>query len=261
MQALYIASTGMAAQERNVEVISNNIANMRTTGYKRQRAEFQDLLYQAYRRSGSTTSEAGTLVPVGIEIGSGVRTAATPRIMSQGTVTQTEKELDVAVRGEGFFMVQMPDGSTAYTRDGSFERDDAGQLVNVDGYTIQPGIVIPSNANSISISADGTVEGYLGSSTTPTTLGQLQLARFVNKAGLQSLGNNLFAETASSGAAQVSTPNADGLGDLMQGYLEASNVNSVTEIADLIAAQRAYEMNARVISGADEMMQSTTQLR
>lgn len=261
MQALYIASTGMAAQERNVEVISNNIANMRTTGYKRQRAEFQDLLYQAYRRSGSTTSEAGTLVPVGIEIGSGVRTAATPRIMSQGTVTQTEKELDVAVRGEGFFMVQMPDGSTAYTRDGSFERDDAGQLVNVDGYTILPGIVIPSNANSISISADGTVEGYLGSSTTPTTLGQLQLARFVNKAGLQSLGNNLFAETASSGAAQTGTPNSDGLGDLMQGYLEASNVNSVTEIADLIAAQRAYEMNARVISGADEMMQSTTQLR
>lgn len=261
MKALYIASTGMSAQERNVEVISNNIANMRTTGYKRQRAEFQDLLYETYRRAGATTSETGTLAPSGIEIGSGVKTVATPRIMSQGTVTQTEKELDVAVRGEGFFMVQMPDGSTAYTRDGSFERDDTGQLVNVNGYTISPGIVIPSNANTVSISNDGTVEAYLGTSTTPTAIGQLQLARFVNTAGLQGIGDNLYLETASSGAAQTGTPGADGMGDLLQGYLEASNVNSVTEIADLIAAQRAYEMNARVISGADEMMQSTTQMR
>jgi len=261
MKALYIASTGMSAQERNVEVISNNIANMRTTGYKRQRAEFQDLLYQVHRRAGATTSEAGTLVPAGLEIGSGVKTVATPRIMSQGTVTQTEKELDVAIRGEGFFMVQMPDGTTAYTRDGSFERDDSGQLVNVNGYTISPGIVIPSNANSVSISNDGTVEAYIGTSTTPTTIGQLQLARFVNTAGLQGIGDNLYLETASSGAAQTGTPDNDGMGDLLQGYLEASNVNSVTEIADLIAAQRAYEMNARVISGADEMMQSTSQLR
>lgn len=261
MKALYIASTGMAAQERNVEVISNNIANMRTTGYKRQRAEFQDLLYQAYRRSGATTSEAGTRVPAGLEIGSGVKTVATPRIMSQGTPSQTEKELDVAIRGEGFFMVQLPDGRTAYTRDGSFERDDSGQLVNVNGYTISPGIVIPSNANHVSISADGTVEAFIGTAASPTTLGQLQLARFVNTAGLQGIGDNLYLETASSGAAQTGTPNTDGTGDLLQGYLEASNVNSVTEIADLIAAQRAYEMNARVISGADEMMQSTSQLR
>jgi flagellar basal-body rod protein FlgG len=261
MKALYIASSGMAAQETNVEVISNNIANMRTTGYKRQRAEFQDLLYQQLRRSGSTTSGQGTLAPVGIEIGSGVRTAATPRVMSQGTPTPTEKELDIAVRGEGFFIVDMPDGRTAYTRDGSLERGPDGSLVTVDGYAIQPGITIPENATSVSISPDGTVEAFLDNSTTPTQLGQLQLARFVNKAGLASAGNNLFLETASSGAAQIGTPNSAGIGDLLQGYLESSNVNSVTEIADLIAAQRAYEMNARVISGADEMMQATSQLR
>lgn len=261
MKALYIASSGMAAQERNVEVISNNIANMRTTGYKKARAEFQDLLYQSYRQAGATTSEAGTMAPVSIEIGSGVRTAATPRIMSQGTPELTEKELDLTVRGEGFFVVQMPDGRTGYTRDGSFERGPDGQLVTVDGYAVQPAITIPGNANQIQISADGVVEVYLDNDTTATQVGQLQLARFVNKAGLASTGNNLFVETASSGPAQVGTPNADGMGDLLQGYLEASNVNSVTEIADLIAAQRAYEMNSRVISGADEMMQATSQLR
>jgi len=261
MKALYIASTGMSAQERNVEVISNNIANMRTTGFKKQRAEFQDLLYQTHRRAGSTTSSQGSLVTAGIEIGSGVKTAATPRIMSQGNVNPTEKELDVAIRGEGFFMVAMPDGTTAYTRDGSFERDDTGQLVNVDGYAIQPGITIPGNASSVSIGADGTVEAFLDGTSTPTQIGQLQLARFVNKAGLESAGDNLFRETAASGPAQVGTPNSEGTGDLLQSYLELANVNSVTEIADLIAAQRAYEMNARVISGADEMMSATTQLR
>ncbi len=261
MKALYIASTGMSAQERNVEVISNNIANMRTTGFKRQRAEFQDLLYQSYRRAGSTTSDQGSLVPVGIEIGSGVKTAGTPRVMSQGSVVATEKELDVAVRGEGFFPVQLPDGRTGYTRDGTFERDNTGLLVNVDGYQIEPGITIPDTANSISIGADGTVEAFLGTDTTPTQLGQIQLARFVNKGGMESIGSNLFVETAASGPAQLGTPNADGMGDLMQGYLEMANVNAVTEISDLIAAQRAYEMNARVISGADEMLQATSQLR
>ena len=261
MKALYIASTGMNAQERNVEVISNNIANMRTTGFKRQRAEFQDLLYQSYRRAGSTTSDQGTVVPVGIEIGSGVKTAATPRVMSQGNVAPTEKELDLAVRGEGYFMVQLPDGRTAYTRDGSFERDNAGLLVNVDGYQIEPGITVPDTANSIAISADGTVEAYLNNDSTPTQLGQIQLARFVNKAGLESIGDNLFVETGSSGPAQIGAAAADGMGNLMQGYLEMANVNAVTEIADLIAAQRAYEMNARVIAGADEMLQATSQLR
>jgi len=261
MQALYIASTGMAAQERNVEVISNNIANMRTTGFKRQRAEFQDLLYQEHRRAGSQTSDTGTLVPVGIEVGSGVRTAATARIMSQGNVAPTEKQLDIAIRGEGFFAIALPNGQTAYTRDGSFERNADGQLVTIDGYEVQPGIVVPEGASDISISADGLVEAYLQGDAEPTQLGQLQLANFVNTAGLKSIGQNLFLETPASGTAQVGVP-ADGIrGDLMQGYLELANVNAVTEIADLISAQRAYEMNARVISGADEMLSATANLR
>ncbi len=261
MKALYIASTGMAAQERNVEVISNNIANMRTTGFKRQRAEFQDLLYQSYRRAGASTSEAGTQVPVGIEIGSGVRVSATARIMSQGNVAPTEKENDVAIRGEGYFIVNMPDGRTAYTRDGTFERSSTGMLVTVDGYEVEPGIIIPEDATSVSISRDGIVEGFFNGSTEPVQLGQFQMARFVNKAGLESMGDNLFLETAASGEAQIGVPGAEGMGDLLQGYLESANVNAVTEMADLISAQRAYEMNARVISGADQMLQATAQLR
>ena len=261
MKALYIASTGMSAQERNVEVISNNIANMRTTGYKRQRAEFEDLLYQQITRAGAQTSAQGSLIPAGLEIGSGVRTVATPRVMSQGGVNMTDRELDVAVRGEGFFMVQLPDGRTAYTRDGSFERSPDGEIVTSTGYPVDPGIAIPGLATSIAISPDGLVSAFLDNDTEPTQLGQLQLVRFVNKSGLESLGDNLFIETPASGPAQVGVPNADGVGNLMQGALEMANVNSVTEIADLIAAQRAYEMNARVISGADEMMQATSQLR
>ena len=261
MKALYIASTGMAAQERNVETISNNIANMRTTGYKRQRTEFQDLLYQQLRRAGTQTSDSGTTAPVGIEIGSGVKTAATTRIMSQGTPTETDKDLDMSVDGEGFFAVSLPDGTTGYTRDGSFDRDQNGQLVNVNGYQVQPGITIPDNANGIQISADGIVQAYIGNSSTPTQLGQLQLYRFANKEGLQSAGENNFLETAASGPAQASTPNSEGTGKIMQGYLEEANVNPVTEIADLIAAQRAYEMNARVVTGADEMLQSVSQMR
>ncbi|WMT85717.1 flagellar basal-body rod protein FlgG [Pelagibacterium sp. 26DY04] len=261
MKALYIASTGMAAQERNVEVISNNIANMRTTGYKRQRAEFQDLLYQSYRRSGASTSENGTQVPVGIEIGSGVRLSATSRVMSQGSAAITEKELDLAINGEGFFMVTLPDGRTAYTRDGTFERDATGMMVTTDGYQIEPGIIIPADATSVSISRDGIVEGFINGATEPVQLGQIQMARFVNKGGLESMGDNLFLETAASGEAQVGLPGQEGMGSLLQGYLESANVNAVTEMADLISAQRAYEMNARVISGADQMMQATAQLR
>ena len=261
MKALYIASTGMAAQERNVEVISNNIANMRTTGFKRQRAEFQDLLYQAYRRAGSSTSEAGTQVPVGIEIGSGVKVSATARVMSQGNVAPTEKELDLAIRGEGFFTVALPDGRTAYTRDGTFERDATGMMVTVDGYQLEPGIIIPEDATAVSISRDGVVEAFINGAGEPVQLGQLQMARFVNKAGLESMGDNLFLETAASGEAQIGVPGVDGMGSLLQGYLESANVNAVTEMADLISAQRAYEMNARVISGADQMLQATAQLR
>src|SRR5690606_27688989 len=186
MKALYIASTGMAAQERNVEVISNNIANMRTTGFKRQRAEFQDLLYQSYRRAGSATSDAGTQVPVGIEIGSGVKLAATARIMTQGSVIPTEKDLDVAIRGERRLVVALPDGRTAYTRDGTLERDATGLLVTVDGFQIEPGIIIPPNAESVSISRDGVVEAFINGDAAPVQLGQIQLARFVNKGGLES---------------------------------------------------------------------------
>ena len=260
MQALYIASTGMAAQEQNVNVISNNIANMRTTGYKRQRAEFQDLLYQEFQRAGSSSSDS-TQTPVGIEIGSGVRIVGTPRVMSQGSVIASDKDLDVAIQGEGYFQVNLPNGTTGYTRDGSFQRNGAGELVTADGYEVQPGITIPDNASAITIGADGTVSALVGTDTTPTQLGQLQLARFVNKGGLASIGNNLFSETPASGPAQVGVPNGDGMGNIMQSYLEDANVNAVTEISDLIAAQRAYEMNARVVTGADEMLQTTSQMK
>ncbi len=261
MKALYIAATGMAAQERNVEVISNNIANMRTTGFKRQRAEFQDLLYQEYRRAGSQTSGAGTQLPVGVEIGSGVKVSGTARIMTTGDIVPTGKDLDVAIQGDGFFVIDLPDGRTGYTRDGAFERDSTGQISTVEGYAVQPGITVPETARSISISADGVVEAYLENDTTPTELGQLQLAYFVNAPGLKSLGGNMYVETPASGSAQVSVPGSSGLGTLYAGNLELSNVNSVTEISDLIAAQRAYEMNARVISGADEMLSATANLR
>src|SRR5690606_30694542 len=226
MKALYIASTGMSAQERNVEVISNNIANMRTAGFKRQRAEFEDLLYQQISRAGSQTSDQGTLVPAGLEIGSGVRTAATPRVLSQGSVNVTERELDVAIRGEGFFMIDLPDGRTAFTRDGSFERSPEGTLVNSSGYQMTGGITIPGDVTSVSISPSGLVEGFQGNDTTARTLGQIQLARFTNESGLESMGDNMFLETGASGPAQVGLPNADSNGNLLQNYLEMANVNS-----------------------------------
>jgi flagellar basal-body rod protein FlgG len=258
MRALYTASTGMAAQELNVELISNNIANMRTAGFKRQRAEFQDLLYQSMRRVGSTSSDAGTVLPTGVDIGSGVKLVATPRVMSQGVVTQTEKTYDVAIRGEGFFQVELPDGTTAYTRDGSFELDPNGQLVTADGYTVSPGITVPQNTLAVSISATGMVEATLQGQTAPQQLGQLQLARFINKSGLEAKGDNLFLETEASGAPLEDVPGAEGFGTVLQNYLEQSNVNAVTEISDLIAAQRAYEMNSKVVSSADQMLQNTS---
>ncbi|WP_349357544.1 flagellar basal-body rod protein FlgG [Stappia sp.] len=260
MKALHIAATGMRAQELNVEVISNNVANMRTTGYKRQRADFQDLLYQNLRRMGTNTSANGTIVPTGVQVGSGVKTASTARIMSQGNLAQTGKELDVAIRGEGFFQIQMPDGGTAYTRDGSFERDANGQLVTVDGYAVDPGIVIPQDARDVTISADGQVQ-VVGAGNAIQQLGQIQIARFVNKSGLEAIGDNLFLETESSGAAVVGAPGEDGFGDLMQNHLEMANVDAVGEISDLIAAQRAYEMNSRIIKAADEMSSTTSNLR
>lgn len=260
MKALHIAATGMKAQELNVEVISNNVANMRTTGYKRQRADFQDLLYQNLRRMGAESSTAGTIVPTGVQIGSGVKTAATARIMSQGNLEQTDKELDVAIRGEGFFQIQRPDGTTAYTRDGSFERDTNGTLVTVDGYTVDPGIDIPDGSRDLTISANGTVQA-IDAGGNQVNLGQIQLARFINKSGLEAIGDNLFLQTDASGAAQIDNPGNNGFGSLQQGFLEMANVDAVTEIADLISAQRAYEMNSRIIQAADEMYSTTTNIR
>ncbi len=260
MKALHIAATGMKAQELNVEVISNNVANMRTTGFKKQRADFQDLLYQNLRRMGTETSDTGTIVPTGIQIGSGVKAASTARIMSQGSLEQTSKELDVAIRGEGFFQIELPDGQTAYTRDGSFERDATGQLVTIDGYTVQPGVTIPQTAQDITISPDGTVQGVNATGNT-VNLGQIELARFVNKSGLEAIGDNLFLETDASGAPQTGSPGDQGIGNLQQYFLEMANVDAVTEIADLISAQRAYEMNSQVIQAADEMYSTTTNIR
>jgi flagellar basal-body rod protein FlgG len=260
MRALHTAATGMKAQELTVEVISNNIANMRTTGFKRVRAEFQDLLYDNQRRAGTQNSQQGNILPVGIAIGTGVKAAATSRIMSQGNVTATEKDYDIAIRGEGFFRIQMPDGRTAYTRDGSFELNDQGQLVTVDGYLVDPGITIPNNATSVTISQAGIVQVTLPGQTATQTVGTLQLSRFVNKAGLESIGDNLFVETPASGQPTTGVPAALGMGSLLQKNLEQSNVTAVSEISDMIAAQRAYEMNARIISAADQMLQSTSQI-
>lgn len=261
MKALQIAATGMQAQQLSVEVISHNIANMRTTGYKRMRPEFQDLLYQNIRAPGATSSESGTILPSGIQIGMGVKTASTYRILTQGDLTNTEKELDLAIRGDGFFQIQMPDGQTAYTRSGAFSLDANGQLVTQEGYQVEPSITIPDNARQISINASGEVQVLIDGQTAPQSAGDLQLANFVNKSGLEAIGDNLFLETPSSGSPNTGTPNADGIGSILQNFLESSNVNAVTEISDLIAAQRAYEMNARVISAADEMMSATANLR
>jgi flagellar basal-body rod protein FlgG len=260
MRALHTAATGMMAQELNVQVISNNIANMRTTGYKRQRAEFQDLLYEHVRRIGTQTSAQGNILPVGIDLGGGVKTVGTPRLMTQGTISPSGGELNLAIRGEGFFKIAMPDGTFSYTRDGSFQMDAQGRIVTSHGNVVQPGIAIPANAQSVSINVQGQVSATIAGTTAPTVLGQLALTRFVNKAGLQAVGDNLFVETPASGAPQDGTPNTDGYGDIQQGSLEQANVEAVTEISDLIAAQRAYEMNAKVITAADQMLSATSSL-
>jgi flagellar basal-body rod protein FlgG len=257
MRALHTAATGMIAQELNVQVISNNIANMRTTGFKRQRAEFQDLLYEHVRRVGSQTSDQGNILPTGIELGSGVKTVGTPRVMTQGNLMPTGKDFDVAIRGEGFLKISLPDGRTAYTRDGSFTLDAQGRIVNGQGFLVQPGITVPQNASAISINAQGQISAMQPGNTTATQLGQLEMSVFVNKAGLQAIGDNLFLETAASGVAQNGIPNTEGFGNLLQGNLEQANVEAVTEISDLIAAQRAYEMNAKVINAADQMLTAT----
>jgi len=256
MRALHTAATGMMAQELNVQVIANNIANMRTTGYKRQRAEFQDLLYEHIRRIGTQTSDQGNILPVGVDLGSGVKTVGTPRVMTQGNLLPTGRDLDLAIRGEGFFKIQLPDSTFAYTRDGSFEMDAQGRLVTAQGNVVQPGITIPNNASAVTINPQGQVSVTIPGNTTPTTLGQITLTRFVNKAGLQPIGDNMFVETPASGTPQDGVANTDGYGDLQQSNLEQANVEAVTEISDLIAAQRAYEMNAKVVTATDQMLQT-----
>jgi flagellar basal-body rod protein FlgG len=260
MRALYTAASGMAAQELNVQVISNNIANVRTTGYKRQRVHFQDLLYEQFRRAGSATSDQNTQAPAGTFVGSGVKASSTGRVMNQGNVTPTEKEYDVALKGEGFFKIRLPDGRTAFTRDGSFDLDSQSQLVTKEGYLVEPGITVPQNAKSVSINNIGTIEAIVPGQTAPQALGQLQLSRFVNKVGLESVGDNLFVETPGSGPAIDGTAGSEGFGGLQQSFLEDANVSAVTEISSLISAQRAYEMNSKVVTAADQMLSATSQM-
>jgi flagellar basal-body rod protein FlgG len=261
MQSLNIGATGMLAQTTNVEVISNNIANMNTTGYKRQRAEFQDLLYQDLRRVGTASSDAGTIVPSGIQLGVGVRVAATYRVNEQGSLIKTDNQFDVAIRGEGYFQVQLPNGSTAYTRDGSFQVSQDGTLVTADGYTVLPGITVPADAVKVTINPSGQVFAKLDGQVAETNLGAIQLATFQDDAGLENLGNNLLGETEASGAATGGNPGAAGFGNIIQGFLESSNVDAVHEITDLITAQRAYELNSKVIETSDQMMATINQIR
>jgi flagellar basal-body rod protein FlgG len=259
MRALAIAATGMDAQQTNLEVIANNIANINTTGFKRGRAEFTDLLYQAERAQGVANRADQSVVPEGANIGLGVQTQAVRQLHIQGEVSQTGNDLDMAIVGRGFFMVQGSNNQTLYTRAGSFNKDANGNLVTADGYMVQPQIVIPTNATSLTIGEDGTVTAVIGTQTTTTTLGQITLTNFVNEAGLKPLGDNLFQETPASGNPVVGNPTDEGFGYIKQAYLESSNVDSVKEITDLISAQRAYEMNSKVITTADDMEKIVSQ--
>ena len=261
MRALDIGATGMNAQQINVDTISNNIANMTTTGFKRQRAEFKDLMYQNIVRPGSPTSETGSLAPAGVSLGSGVENAAIYRINEQGTLTQTNNPLDLAIQGKGYIQVQLPSGETAYTRDGSLQLNAQGQVVTEQGYTVLPSITVPSTATAISVNQSGQISATIPGQTTQQNLGQLQLASFINDAGLNALGGNMYSETEASGNATVGNPNTDGFGTISQGSIEGSNVNVVSEMTSLISAQRAYEMNSKVIQSADGMLQTANQLK
>ncbi len=261
MRSMHIAATGMLAQQTNVEVISNNIANMSTTGYKRRRAEFQDLLYQNLRRVGSTSSDTGTVIPAGAQVGLGVKTAAVYRITEQGNLQNTENRFDIAIRGNGYFQILLPSGDTAYTRDGTFGLSPEGVIVTADGYTLQPGITIPNNARDVTINASGEVLVAFDGQVELQNVGQVQLAIFPNEVGLEAIGENLFLETPASGDPLQGSPGAVGYGSTMQGFVETSNVNVVHEITSLITAQRAYEMNSKVITASDEMLGALTRLR
>jgi flagellar basal-body rod protein FlgG len=250
MRSLSVAATGMMAQQLHVEVISNNIANMTTTGYKRRRPEFQDLLYQSQRRIGATSSAEGTVVPAGVQLGLGVKTAAVYRIHDQGEFVNTENSFDLAIQGSGYFVVELPSGDFAYTRSGNFQLSPEGQLVTPDGYTVSPGVTVPQDAVEVAINQEGLVSAKIAGQVAEQELGQLQAT-----------GSNLLQETAASGPALAGPPGTEGLGTVLQGSLESSNVNPVQEITALIAAQRAYDMNSKVITASDEMMATVTQLR
>ncbi len=259
IRSLWIAKTGMEAQQTQLDAISNNLANSGTNGYKRSHAIFEDLIYQNLRQSGANSTEQTTL-PTGLQLGLGVRPGATARIFSQGNLQQTSNNLDLAIKGEGFFQIQQPDGTTAYSRDGSFQLNNNGQMVTNNGYTLLPGITIPANAQSVTIGNDGTVSVTLPGQVAPQTVGQLQLANFVNPAGLDPRGQNLFVETASSGTPNAGAPNANGLGALQQGFVETSNVNVVEELVRMIQTQRAYELNSKAVQTSDQMLQKLSQI-
>ena len=261
MRALRTATSGMLAQQLNVEVISNNIANMNTVGFKRQRAEFQDLLYQNVERMGAQSSTQGTVVPTGIQIGAGVKAGSVYRITEQGSPTRSGNPYDIAIDGKGYFQITMPSGEIAYTRAGNFAVNGEGQLVTEDGYAVEPAITIPQDAIDVSISKSGQVQVTTQGQAAPQVVGQLELATFFNEAGLEAIGDNLLLETAASGAATIGAPNEVGYGHLLQGYTEASNVDAVSEITALIVAQRAYEMNSKVITTADEMLSVSAQVK
>lgn len=256
--ALWAAKTGLDAQQTEMAVVTNNLANVNTTGFKKDRAVFEDLLYQNRGQVGADTSQT-TQSPSGLSIGTGVRVVATEKNYSQGSLTQTGNPLDLAIQGRGFFQIQMPDGTLAYTRDGTFQTNAQGQLVNSSGYVVQPGITIPQAAQSITIGSDGTVSVLLPGQSAPTQVGQIQLADFINPAGLQPKGNNLLVQSAASGAPQTGAPGSNGLGTVGQGELEASNVNVVESLVDMIQTQRAYEMNSKAIGTVDQMLQYATQ--
>lgn len=259
IRSLWIARTGLDAQQTNLDVIAHNMANVSTNGYKRQRAVFEDLIYQTLRQPGAQSSQQ-TQLPSGLQLGTGVKTVSTSHIFTQGAIQKTENSLDVAIQGAGFFQILMPDGTTAYTRDGAFQKDSTGQIVTSEGYPLQPAITIPANAVSVSIANDGTVAYTLQGATAPTTAGSILLATFVNNGGLQSMGQNLFQETASSGTPTPNTPGTNGTGTLNQGYVETSNVNVAEELVTMIQTQRAYELNSKVISTSDAMLGRLTQL-
>ncbi|MBP7712416.1 MAG: flagellar basal-body rod protein FlgG [Gammaproteobacteria bacterium] len=255
--ALWIAKTGLDAQQTQMAVITNNLANVNTTGFKRGRAVFADLLYQTVRQPGAQSSQDSQL-PSGLMLGTGVRSVATEKLFTQGNIVQTGNQLDLAVNGRGFFQILLPDGTRAYSRDGSFQLSANGELVNSNGYALDPGITIPEQTQSVTIGADGTVSVLVSGESSPTEVGQLQLADFINPAGLQPMGENLFLETAASGDPQAGTPGEDGVGTLVQGSLESSNVNVVEELVNMIETQRAYEMNSKAIATTDEMLAFVT---